>query len=199
MHYCEHYECTNRENIMNNIYPKRNYDYTNEEIVEFQTIIQNNDNLIKKFSDYKDQVKDIVYSAKTRDFIKGIESEIRTIPMVKGCYLGHMIKSSLRSNIIQTIINVCDRSISILERNKQDCDRSISNINSYFEIKKVREPRNNFLKTVYAYKEEYIRSMETLYQGTRLWECLVSLIESGVVTEDNISEYGIDLSTPPNR
>lgn len=184
---------------MNNIYPKKNYDFTNEEIVYFQTIIQNNDNLIKKFSGYKDQVKDIVYSAKTRDFIKAIEAEIRTIPMVKGCYLDHMIKTSLRSNIIQTIINVCDRAISSLERNKQDCDIAIGNIKLAIEIQKTRESRQLFLNKVFAYKEEYIRSLENVGQGIRLWGCLVSLIESGDVTEDNISEYGIDLSIPPNR
>ena len=42
---------------MNNIYPKKNYDFTNEEIVYFQTIIQNNDNLIKSFLVIKIKLK----------------------------------------------------------------------------------------------------------------------------------------------
>ena len=64
--------------------------------------------------------------------------------MVKGCYLDHMIKTSLRSNIIRTIINVCDRAISSLERNKQDCDIAIGNIKLAIEIQKLVNPASYF-------------------------------------------------------
>ena len=65
--------------------------------------------------------------------------------MVRGCYLDHMIKTSLRSNIIRTIINVCDRAISSLERNKQDCDIAIGNIKTgELKYKKLVNPSQLF-------------------------------------------------------
>ena len=44
----------------------------------------------------------------------------------------------------------------------------------------------------YKHREEYIRDFDSVDEGIRQFDCLISILESGTITPDQLPEYGME-------
>jgi len=144
----------------------------------------------------KSEVSGVAYNKDTRDAIKA-----RSEQMQKkfGDFRSAMLQASKKKDLIETIVKVCERTISIEQERMKELHADLSKIDARIEEQKAYEKRQDFVERLHAYKEEYVRGFDTVAQGIRGWDCLVDLAESGEVHEGNIEKYGIDLNVPPEN
>jgi len=44
----------------------------------------------------------------------------------------------------------------------------------------------------YRHKDQYIRDADSIDEGIRQFDCLVSILESDTISPDQLAEYGMD-------
>ena len=44
----------------------------------------------------------------------------------------------------------------------------------------------------YKHRDEYIRDHDSIVEGTEQFECLITILEAGTITPDQISDYGME-------
>lgn len=44
----------------------------------------------------------------------------------------------------------------------------------------------------YENRDKFVHSFESIDEGVRQFECLVTILESGTITPDEISDYGME-------
>lgn len=141
----------------------------------------------------KDRVKDVEYNAKTRDFVKAIAAELSE---KYSDFRSYMLKSCKKVDLIATIVKVCDRTIDIENERMANTLASLEKIKEREKEHAIYESRRALVDRVMPYENEYIKSSDNARKAIREWDCLIGCIESGHITEENLHEYGIDLSVP---
>lgn len=141
----------------------------------------------------KDSVKDVEYNAKTRDFVKSIAEELSK---KYSDFRGYMLKNCKKSDLIKTIVEVCERTIRIENERMEVSLASLKKLEEQETERKQRESYHALAARVAPYENEYIKSFENVREGFRGWECLISCIESGHITEEELIKHGIDLTIP---
>lgn len=141
----------------------------------------------------KDRIKGVEYNAKTRDFVKSIAEELSK---KYSDFRGYMLKNCKKSDLIKTIIEVCDRTIRIENERMEVSLASLKKLEEQESERKQRESYHALAARVAPYENEYIKSFGNVREGFRDWECLISCIESGHITEEELIKYGIDLTIP---
>lgn len=112
---------------------------------------------------------------------------------------GHCIKTSKKKDLIRNIIIVCEHNLKSLVEKSVNLTEKFLEFAQDEEKNAKRKTANDLADKVYPYKDEYIRGFESISEGVRQWDCLYDLIETGYVVEDQLPEYGIDLSVPPEK
>lgn len=144
----------------------------------------------------KSEVSVLIYNKDTRDSIKARSDALQKMfPDFRSA----MLKDSKKKDLIETIVKVCNRSIEIEQERIQKLNDDLVKIEASIEKNKEYEKRQEFVKRFMTYENEYIKGFDSVREGIRQWDCLVSLAEDGYVHEGNIIEYGIDLSIPPEK
>lgn len=158
--------------------------------------IKNNNESISFYEKIKSDVSGLEYNKDTRDYIKNIAESLQK---KFGDYRSAMLKDSKKKDLIQTIIKVCDHSIQYenkcIESHKADLEKIVVREN---ESKKRAEYRK-FIERIEPYEDEYVKGFDSVREGIRQWDCIISCAEDGIIHEGNILEYGIDLSVPPEK
>lgn len=108
-------------------------------------------------------------------------------------YRSAMIKDSKKVDLPATLIEVNNRMIKEAERFYIESNLILDRIKKEMSEHLKRKSGEQLLKHIYPQKDEYIRSFETISEGVRAWECLVSIVEDGTVQLKDLSEYGIDI------
>lgn len=141
----------------------------------------------------KDRVKDVEYNAKTRDFVKAIAAELSE---KYRDFRSYMLKDCKKAHLIETIVKVCDRTIDIENERMENTLASLEKIKEEEKEHALYESRRVLAERVAPYENEYIKGFDNVREGVRAWDCLIDCVESGIITEDKLHEYGIDLSVP---
>ena len=144
----------------------------------------------------KSEVSGLAYNKDTRD---GIKARSEQMQKMFGDFRSAMLQASKKKDLIETIIKVCDRTITIEQERMTELHVDLSKIDARIEEQKAHEKRLEFVERLHPYKEQHVRSFDTVSQGIRDWDCLLTLAEDGYVHEGNIGEYGIDLNAPPEK
>lgn len=139
-------------------------------------------------------IENKVYNNETKAYINNVAEKLMA---AWRDYRGHALKTSKKKDLVGNIVMVCQRTIS--SNNKTIESRKIDLQKAESENTKDQERAEweKLAEKVYPYKDEYIRSSETVSEGVRQWDCLIDLIETGYVKEDQLIDYGIDLSQSP--
>lgn len=114
-------------------------------------------------------------------------------------YRGALIKTALKRELTAKIVIVCERTIAELEKKNERLEEENKKQKDKSLIADKRKIAEELANRVYKYKEEYIRGFSKVSEGIRDWDCLIDLIEDSYVLEENLIEYGIDLSIPPEE
>lgn len=141
----------------------------------------------------KDRVKDIEYNTKTRDFVKAIATELSE---KYRDFRSAMLKDCKKNDLIATIVKVCDRTIYIENERMANVLVSLEKIKEREKEHTLYESRRILAERVAPYENEYIKGFDNVREGVRAWDCLIDCVESGVVKEDKLHEYGINLTIP---
>lgn len=154
---------------------------------------------LEKIQYFQSMIEDVeslgVYNPRTKEKINQCANEL--ISMSKD-WRSHCLKTSLKKDLIKNIVNVCKSNIKVLEeRNKTIQLQVLEDVKKEGE-RKERDIANELAAKIYPYREEYIRDFESINMGIRQWNCLYDLVQSGDVKEDQLIDYGIDLSIPPS-
>lgn len=48
------------------------------------------------------------------------------------------------------------------------------------------------LEYCYDHRDDYIRDFDSIDEGIRQFDCLISILESDTITPDQIADYGMD-------
>lgn len=144
----------------------------------------------------KSDVSGLEYNKDTRNDIKALAESLQK---KYSDFRSAMLKDCKKKDLIETIIKVCDRTIQIenerMESNKADLEKFVVREN---ESKKRAEYRK-FIERIEPYENEYVKGFDSVREGIRQWDCIISCVEDGIIHEGNILEYGIDLSVPPEK
>lgn len=158
--------------------------------------IKENNESIAFCEKIKSDVSGLEYNKDTRDNIKALAESLQK---KYSDFRSAMLKDSKKKDLIQTIIKVCNRTIQIenerIESNKADLEKLVVREN---EIKKRAEYRK-FIERIEPYEDEYVKGFDSVREGIRAWDCLISCAEDGLIHDGNILEYGIDLSVAPEK
>jgi len=142
-----------------------------------------------------EKLNNMEYTPETRDEIKNLAE--RFITQFKD-YRAHMLKTCKKSELIQTLITILTRTNSDLsDYITLTLSNELARCDKHFETIAIGRKRDALLEKVYPYENQYINDFDNVREGIRAWDCLLSCIESGYITETNLGEYGIDLSMEP--
>lgn len=108
-------------------------------------------------------------------------------------YRSAIIKSSKKADLIKSIINVHDRMIKDEKIFFIESEQIEERLKKEVVSSNKRKAGKKLLIAISSQREEYIRSHETVNEGIRNWDCLVSLIEDGTVGIAELPFYGIDV------
>lgn len=144
----------------------------------------------------KSDVSGLEYNKDTRDDIKALAESLQK---KYSDFRSAMLRDCKKKELIQTIIKVCDRTIQIenerMESNKADLEKLVVRENE----SKKRAGYRKFIERIEPYEDEYVKGFDSVREGIRQWDCIISCAEDGIIHEGNILEYGIDLSVPPQK
>lgn len=153
---------------------------------------------IQEMNDIINKVKELKnYNANSKNKINDIAKKMAE--SYKGDWRGHCLKTSLKKDLINNIIIVCESNIKSLESKNETMlkENESSGVEKFEKDKK--ELANELALKIYHYKNEYIKSFDNISEGIRQWSCLYDLIETGYVLEEDVLDYGVDLSVPPKK
>lgn len=108
-------------------------------------------------------------------------------------YRSYIIKTSKKKDLIQSIINVNNRMIADCQSFLNESEFIKKDLFHDFEQSEKRRIGNLIMEKIYYQKDEYIRSFESISEGVRAWDCLVSIVEDGTVGLNELPSYGIDI------
>jgi hypothetical protein len=132
----------------------------------------------------------LVYSKENRDEIKKIVDAL--IDEFRDSR-STMLKDSLKKDLPSTIIKFCERELAsikeadaVIAQIQEDIDKS--------DLKSIiRKKGLELSNRIHPLRDEYIRDSNSINEGIREWDCLISLVEDGTITESQLIDYGIDL------
>lgn len=158
--------------------------------------IKENEESIAFCEKIKSGVSGLEYNKDTRDDIKALAESLQK---KYSDFRSAMLRDCKKKDLIQTIIKVCDRTIQIenerMESNKADLEKFVVRENE----SKKRADYRKFIERIEPYEDEYVKGFDSVREGIRQWDCIISCAEDGIIHEGNILEYGIDLSVPPEK
>lgn len=170
---------------------------THQEIID-KNIEEKQENL-KKINELKlisEEMKAETYSPTTKARINQVANQLMA---AYRDYRGALIKTALKRELTAKIVIVCERTIAELEKKNERLEEENKKQKDKSLIADKRKIAEELANRVYKYKEEYIRGFSKVSEGIRDWDCLIDLIEDSYVLEENLIEYGIDLSIPPEE
>lgn len=108
-------------------------------------------------------------------------------------YRSAMIKDSKKVDLPNTLISINNRMIKEAESFYIESNVILDNIKKEMSNYVKRQCGQKLLAKIYPQKDEYIRAFDTVSEGSRAWECLVSIVEDGTIQLKDLPEYGIDI------
>lgn len=108
-------------------------------------------------------------------------------------YRSAMIKDSKKVDLPATLIAINNRMIKEAELFYIESNHILERVQKEMAVYIKRKSSEQLLEKIYPQKDDYIRSFETISEGVRAWECLVSIVEDGTIGLNDLPEYGIDI------
>lgn len=108
-------------------------------------------------------------------------------------YRSAMIKDSKKVDLPATLISINNRMIKDAESFYIESNEILDSIKKEMSNHVKRQYGQKLLDSIYPQKDEYIKSFDTISEGVRAWECLVSIVEDGTIQLKDLPEYGIDI------
>lgn len=108
-------------------------------------------------------------------------------------YRSAMIKDSKKVDLPATLIAVNNRMIKEAEAFYIESNLILERVQKEMTVYLKRKSGEQLLEKIYPQKDEYIRSFDSISEGVRAWECLVSIVEDGTIQLKDLPEYGIDI------
>jgi hypothetical protein len=165
--------------------PVEKMEFFRKEDYRMQTIIANlnamNVMINTRYSTYDKQTKtDINYLAEK-------------YKLIFRDYRSAMIKDSKKVDLPTTLISINNRMIKEAESFYIESNIILDRIKKEMSNHVKRQYGQKLLEKIYPQKDEYMRSFDTVSEGVRAWECLVSIVEDGTIQLNDLPEYGIDI------
>lgn len=60
------------------------------------------------------------------------------------------------------------------------------------ETGRMKMTKEEAIDYCYRHRDEYIRDASSIDEGIEQFECLIVILEDGVITPDQLSEYGME-------
>lgn len=108
-------------------------------------------------------------------------------------YRSAMIKDSKKVDLPTTLISINNRMIKEAESFYIESNLILNSIKKEMSNHVKRQYGQKLLNKIYSQKDQYIKSFDTISEGVRAWECLVSIVEDGTIQLKDLPEYGIDI------
>jgi len=155
--------------------------------------------IINSKNNYEEKILDLqaLFNSSYSVYTKENRTEIKTIVdkliLEFKDYRSAILKDSLKKDLPSTVLKLCERELLSI----QDADKVINQIQD--DIRKedlkinIRNKGYALADRIHPLRDEYVKNAETINKGIREWECLISLVEEGVINEEQLIEYGVIL------
>lgn len=162
-----------------------------ERLVYFYSVIERKKAIISNLEQFSSYLKTRYpdYNKTNKDEIKWLAD--RYLSLFKD-YRSAIIKSSKKADLIDSIITVHNRMIKTEQEFFVEADEIEVRLKKDLEKSNKRKIGAIILNAISSQREEYVRSHETVNEGIRNWDCLVSLVEDGTVGLAELPSYGIE-------
>lgn len=163
-----------------------------EKTIYINEIKKNRETIIDFLNGFEDEL-DVYesYSKETKLRLHELAEILLTRLFNSSCWAHHCILKGLKKDLIKNMKLVCLRTRESLSKNLEYINREeIRIMESIKRLDKLKEGRE-LLKRVLEHPD-----FNDFKDGfdQRQWECMVDLIETGYVSEDQLPEYGITLN-----
>jgi hypothetical protein len=131
-----------------------------------------------------------IYDKHTKSDINYLAEKYK---LMFGDYRSAMIKDSKKVDLPNTLISINNRMIKEAESFYIESNIILERIKKEMSNHVKHQYGQKLLEKIYPQKDEYMRSFDTVSEGVRAWECLVSIVEDGTIQLNDLPEYGIDI------